>query len=203
MQKFVELTGVELFAMRQAAKEVQQAIDHLGLKTSQRTHSYWQFVSFPFPFTFGTKVIPEESVGAVHINRVTYCFGPTIRQDLSVVRQGTQMLVDKGLAPSDISVSEMMRFHIIDQLSHEFAHAFGVRPEVGRFAGLDPVDVERITDAVAIWAIPPNDPRGSRKLIITGFTRLDPSKSVAMANQEVKAVARDVLDYYKLLPQSG
>ena len=204
MRQFVELTQVRFPAMRRAAKDVQKAVDELGLGSGQPTHAYLRFVNKASTETFATGTVLEMHAGSTCINQMIFCFGISIRRDLTTTQQGMEKVIVSGASQTDIKLPELLQFYVVDQLSHEFAHAFGIRPGEGRLKDIGVDDVEKIADAVAIWAIPPGDSRANRKLIFTGFNRLQnsyhDSNDLPALDRVVRTVAEDTLNHYKLLP---
>jgi hypothetical protein len=132
MRQFVELTKVGFSAMRRAAKDVQKAVDELGLGSGQPTHAYLQLINQASKETFATGPISEIRAGGTCINHMILCFVNSIRQDLFTTKQGMEKVIASGAAQTDVKLHELLQFYIVDQLSREFAHTFGVRPEAGR-----------------------------------------------------------------------
>lgn len=199
MRGLVELTTVGLPVIRKAAESVHRSVHSLGLAESLPTHTYLKTEPARRQFTFGFAQTEEITAGTLRINGFIFCFGPVISQNLVEIRECLTEEVRSGRG-NDISVQEGQQYFVIDQLSHEFTHAFGVRPGIGRLRGCTVGEVEELADAVAIWAIAPDDPRAHRPLALTGFTRLASYERVRV-DRELREWARDVLGKYRLLPK--
>jgi hypothetical protein len=202
VRQFAGATHVRFGEMRRLARQVKSTVDQIGVRTTGLTHAYVRFVNEPSVETYTTLPDCDIKVGSIRINQLITAYGPRIQHDLAGAREGEEMMTRKGIGAVGISIDEILRFRVMDQVSHEFAHAFGIRPGISRLSGRGVAEIEEITDALAIWSIPAGDSRATRTLIHTGFTRLqnkfeDDVQTLGLA---IKTVAESVLRHYKLLP---
>jgi hypothetical protein len=202
MLHFVPLTEVTFSAIREAAESVHRVATNLGLGFPSPTHTYLYFTAdrvpvrkelHTTPFLFGP--VEEQAIGSIRINQLIFCVKPLVGQEHAATRKLVKRVEVAGHGP-DMSLSKVLRLAVIDHLLHEFAHAFGVRPNNERLKGLDLNDIENLTDAVGCWAIPLDDIRTTRELFYTGFTGLQRKEDLRCP---VRIVAEDVLRRNKLV----
>ncbi len=198
MRRFVALTGVEFETIRQAAASVEQTVRRLGLGSNQAIHAYLRFTDEPSQHTFLTGTIEETEMGHIRMNTLISGYKVAIERHRQIQKDGLKKMRLAGIRPG-IATSHLLQFGVVDQVLHEFAHAFGVTPKA---IGLEDVplnDIERITDAIAIAAIPATHPSANRELIFTGFTRLLHSVDRSMFGEPIKTLCQDILSQYHLI----